>query len=91
MISVTEHGVLANGRTLNTVDIQKLIILYNPSPVRFYEDKEGLRSLLFAHKVNNIRLSGQGTIDGQGSLINRPEGVRASMPRNIWFGECEEA
>lgn len=138
MITVTEHGVLPDGKTLNTATIQKLIdkcgkagggtlifppgryltgglelrnnltihlesgaillgstnlgdyILYNPSPVRFFEDKEGLRALIFAHKVNNIRLSGQGTIDGQGPLINRPKGVRASMPRNIWFGECED-
>ena len=138
MITVTEHGVVPDGRTLNTTAIQKLIdkcgeagggtlsfppgryltgglklrsnltlqlesgatllgstnlgdyTLYNPSPLRFFEDKEGLRALLFAHKVNNIRLCGTGTIDGQGPLINRPQGVRASMPRNIWFGECED-
>jgi polygalacturonase len=81
---------LENGATLlgstNLGDYK----LYNPSPVRFFEDKEGLRALLFAHKVNNIRLCGTGTIDGQGPLIKRPPGVRASMPRNIWFGECED-
>ena len=138
MITVTEHGVVPDGRTLNTEAIQKLIdkcgeagggtlifppgryltgglvlcsnltlhfengatllgstnlddyTLYNPSPVRFSEDHEGLRTLLFAHKVNNIRLCGKGTIDGQGPLIKRPPGVRASMPRNIWFAECED-
>jgi polygalacturonase len=138
MLTVTEHGVIPDGKTLNTEAIQKLIDkcgeagggtlifppgryltgglelrsnltlhlengatllgstnlsdykLYNPSPVRFHEDKEGLRALLFAHKVNNIRLCGTGTIDGQGPLINRAQGVRASMPRNIWFGECED-
>jgi polygalacturonase len=138
MITVTEHGAVPDGRTLNTEAIQKLIdkcgeagggtlifppgryltgglvlcsnltlhfengatllgstnlddyTLYNPSPVRFSEDHEGLRTLLFAHKVNNIRLCGKGTIDGQGPLIKRPPGVRASMPRNIWFAECED-
>ena len=138
MITVTEHGAVPDGITLNTAAIQSLIdqcretgggtllfppgryltgglvlrsnitlhlengatllgstnladyTLYNPSPVRFSEDHEGLRTLLFAHKVNNIRLCGKGTIDGQGPLIKRPPGVRASMPRNIWFAECED-
>ena len=66
-----ENGATLLGST-NLADY----ILYNPSLVRFSEDQEGLRTLLFAHKVNNIRLSGQGTIDGQGPLINRPPGVR---------------
>jgi polygalacturonase len=138
MITVTEHGAVPDGRTLNTEAIQKLIdkcgeagggtlifppgryltgglvlrsnitlhlengatllgstnladyTLYNPSPVRFAEDQEGLRALLFAHKASNIRICGKGTIDGQGPLIKRPPGVRASMPRNIWFAECED-
>jgi len=64
--------------------------LHSPPPVRFVEDAEGVRALLYAHGCHNIRLSGPGTIDGQGPKINRPNGVRASMPRNIWFGECDD-
>jgi polygalacturonase len=64
--------------------------LYHPAPVRFYEDPDGVRALLFAHDVKHIRLSGAGTIDGQGPAIKRGKGVRASMPRNIWFAECED-
>jgi polygalacturonase len=64
---------------------------YNPSPVHFSEDQEGLRALIFAHKASHIRLSGSGTIDGQGrELLKNSPGVRAGMPRNIWFGECED-
>lgn len=64
---------------------------YNPSPVPFYEGIQGVRALIFAHKVRNIRLSGDGTIDGQGPLLaRRSPGVRAAMPRGIWFAECED-
>ncbi len=64
--------------------------LINPPPVRFAEDQEGLRALLFAHRARHIRISGPGIVDGQGPAIHRPKGVRASMPRNIWFAECED-
>lgn len=64
--------------------------LYDIPPVRFSEDQEGLRALFFAHQVNNITLSGSGTINGQGSLLEQPKGMRASLPRNIWFAESED-
>lgn len=62
--------------------------LYDPPPVRFSEDQEGLRTLLFAHGVSDIRLTGAGTIDGRGPDIERPSGMRAGLPRNIWFAKC---
>ncbi len=81
---------LENGATLlGSTDLDDYI-LYNPSPVRFSEDQEGLRSLLFAHRANHIRLCGPGTIDGQGPAIRRYPGIRASMPRVIWFAECDD-
>ncbi|MEI8311911.1 MAG: glycosyl hydrolase family 28 protein, partial [Verrucomicrobiota bacterium] len=139
MIDVLQHGVIADGTTLNTAALQALIEecaksgggtlafpagryltgglvlrdnihlhlesgafllgstnlddypLFDPVPVHFAEDQEGLRALIFAHKAHHIHLSGGGTIDGQGSeLLKNSPGVRAGMPRNIWFGECED-
>ncbi len=64
--------------------------LYDPAPVRFGEDQEGLRALLLAHGARDIRLSGAGTIDGQGPAMAHRRGFRASRPRNIWFAGCED-
>lgn len=65
---------------------------YDPSPVPFYEGIEGVRALIFAHGAKRIRLSGGGTVDGQGALVcrNNQPGVRASLPRNLLFIECED-
>jgi len=139
MNNVLEHGVLADGVTLNTQALQALIdrcaetgggtllfpagryltgglrlrdnihlhleagatLLgsttltdyhhYNPSPVPFYEGIRGVRALLFAHGARHIRLSGAGTIDGQGPELHKNSpGVRTEMPRNILFMECED-
>jgi polygalacturonase len=64
--------------------------LVDPPPVRFAEDFQGVRALLYAHGCRGIRLSGGGTIDGQGPRIARPADVRASLPRNIWFALCDD-
>lgn len=61
------------------------------SPIAFHEDKEGLRSLIFAYNAENISITGQGCIDGRGpeSMNNNNwDGIRAGRPRNIWFGKC---
>jgi len=64
---------------------------YNPSPVPFYEGRNGVRALLFAHKAKRIRLSGAGTVDGQGGLlVMRPGDLWTAVPRNILFMECED-
>lgn len=138
MIIVTDHGILADGKTLNTSALQALIDetaaqgggtlcfpagtyltgglelrsnlhlhfemaatllgsttledypLYDPPPVRFPEDAEGLRSLLFAHECENVHLSGPGSIDGQGPEFKRYTDVRAGLPRVIWFADCQD-
>ncbi len=64
--------------------------LHDPPPVRFAEDQEGLRALLMASGARDIRLSGAGVIDGQGPAVGPRKGIRAAMPRNIWFAECED-
>ncbi len=86
--NITLH--LENGATLLGSTNLDDYALHTPSPVRFSEDQEGLRTLLFAHKARQIHLNGEGTIDGQGPMIVRPPGVRASMPRVIWFADCED-
>lgn len=66
-------------------------MLFNPPPVRCTADATGVRALLFAHNVRHIRLSGAGTIDGQGVEIGRKyEKISVGLPRNIWFAECED-
>lgn len=63
--------------------------IMNPPPVRFYEDSEGVRGLLIAKNAKNITISGQGTIDGQGSEFNQYSDIRAGRPRNIWMCNCQ--
>lgn len=58
-------------------------------PVRFSEDDEGLRALLYAHGCKNVTIEGNGTIDGQGPKFQAYKKVRAGRPRVIWFAECQ--
>lgn len=63
---------------------------HDPVPEAFHESAEGLRALLFALDEENIRIEGQGTIDGQGPLFKAYAGVRAGKPRNLWFARCRD-
>lgn len=84
------HLVIESGATLlGSVDLADYFFLEVP-PVRFSEDQEGLRALLYAHGCRGIRLSGEGTIDGRGPLIENRPGLRAGRPRLIWFAECDD-
>jgi hypothetical protein len=59
-------------------------------PETFFESAEGVRALLFALDCEGIRISGTGTIDGQGPQFSRYKNVRAGRPRNIWFARCRD-
>lgn len=62
--------------------------LFAPSPIPFYEGRDGIRALLFALGRKNITLRGEGVIDGRnGEFPDRAP--HRSMPRLIWFGRCE--
>ncbi len=63
---------------------------WTPAPVPFHEGTEGVRAILFALDCENIRITGQGTIDGQGALFECNRAVRAGRPRNIWFARCRD-
>lgn len=63
---------------------------YDPSPIPFYEGRDGIRSLLFALNEKNITLKGEGMIDGRSALYPPHEvTVHRTKPRVIWFGNCE--
>lgn len=64
--------------------------LYLPSPIPFYEGREGIRALLFALEEKNITIKGEGLIDGR-SAFYPPHDVKIhkTKPRVIWFGACE--
>ncbi len=61
---------------------------HDPPPETFHEGAQGMRALLFAVDAENITITGQGTIDGQGGSFHAPPGMRAGRPRNIWFARC---
>ena len=63
---------------------------YNPSPIPFFEGRDGIRALLFALNEKNITIKGEGTIDGRSALYP-PHDVKVhrTKPRVIWFGNCE--
>jgi len=61
--------------------------LHDPAPVPFHEGQEGVRAVFFADGMEDIRLCGEGTIDGQGAKF-KDCGTRRARPRNIWFGRC---
>lgn len=65
-----------------------------PQPeYRSQKDDGGWYSLIYAESANNIAISGNGIIDGQGAqqkgLPNSPGGDRDGRPRNILFISCE--
>ena len=62
--------------------------LHNPSPIPFYEGRNGIRALLFALGVRNLKLRGRGTINGRSDQF-KGECFRTTRPRVIWFGNCE--
>ena len=61
---------------------------YDPSPIPFYEGRNGIRALLFALNEKNITIKGDGMIDGR-SAGYTPHEIHRSAPRVIWFGDCE--
>ena len=60
---------------------------------RSQKDVGGWYALIFAEGANNIAISGNGTIDGQGALqkgrLNSPGGDLDGRPRNILFISCK--
>jgi len=60
---------------------------------RSHYDDGGWYSLIYAEGANNIAISGNGIIDGQGALQkglpNSPDGARDGRPRNILFISCK--
>jgi len=59
-----------------------------PSPAAFPEGYEGVRALISAVDSENITISGEGAIDGQGALFEKYPEVRGGRPRNLWFARC---
>ena len=67
--------------------------LVDPPPIRFDEDKQGVRALLYADGCQGIRITGPGTIDGQGPLIHHHpdwQGIRSGRPRALFISGCTD-
>ena len=62
---------------------------YMPSPEPFWEGYEGVRALISAVDCENIRIEGQGTIDGQGGSFAACRPIRGGRPRNLFFAGCQ--
>ncbi len=79
---------LENGCTILGSPELEDYTLHNPSPVPFHEGQEGVRAIFFADEQHDIRLCGEGTVDGQGAKFNTCS-TRRARPRNIWFSRCQ--
>lgn len=62
--------------------------LHTPSPIPFFEGRNGIRALLLAMGLKNLKLRGRGIINGRSDQFTG-ECFRTTRPRVIWFGNCK--